>query len=117
MIVGIGTDIVEVARLERALGRSARLRSRIFTEDEAALPIASLAGRFAAKEAVAKALGSPGDLSWRDVEVRTDEHGKPDLNVTGACARRAAALGVTNWHISISHDGGMATAFVIAESL
>lgn len=116
MIIGIGTDMVDESRLAVALARAPRLRTRLFGEDERTLPIRSLAGRFAAKEAVAKALGSPGDLSWQDVTVVKDTHGRPELKVSGACERRATALGVTHWHVSVSHDGGMAIAFVIAEA-
>ncbi|GAA2243347.1 holo-ACP synthase [Rarobacter faecitabidus] len=116
MIIGIGTDIVDEVRLGRALARAPRLRSRIFTEDESSLPLRSLAGRFAAKEAVAKALGSPGDLSWLDVEVVANDAGAPSLVITGRCAERAKALGIAGWHVSISHDAGVAVAFVIAEA-
>ena len=75
----------------------------------------SLAARFAAKEALAKALGAPGDLHWHDAEVTVGEHGRPHLEVRGTVARRAAELGVTAWHVSLSHDGGIASAVVIAE--
>ena len=75
----------------------------------------SLAARFAAKEALAKALGAPGDLYWHDAEVMVGEHGRPHLEVRGTVAGRAAQLGVTSWHISLSHDGGVASAVVVAE--
>ena len=71
--------------------------------------------RFAAKEALAKALGAPGDLHWHDAEVTVGERGRPHLQVRGSVARRAAELGVTSWHVSLSHDGGIASAVVIAE--
>jgi holo-[acyl-carrier protein] synthase len=74
-----------------------------------------LAARFAAKEALAKALGAPGDLHWHDAEVTVGEHGRPHLEVRGTVAGRAAQLGVTSWHISLSHDGGIASAVVVAE--
>jgi len=77
--------------------------------------IASLAARFAAKEAVAKALGAPAGLSWLDAEVMTEESGQPRLIVTGTVAARAAELGVKHWHLSLSHDAGVASAVVVAE--
>jgi len=77
----------------------------------------SLAARFAAKEALAKALGAPGDLHWHDAEVTVGEHGRPHLEVRGTVAGRAAQLGVTSWHLSMSHDGGIASAVVVAEGL
>lgn len=115
MIVGLGTDVVDVARLGRALERTPALAMRVFTEAERDLPLASLAVRFAAKEAVAKALGSPPGLGFLQAEVVTREHGRPTLRVTGEAARLAASMGVTRWHVSLSHDGGVAVATVIAE--
>ena len=117
MIVGVGVDVVQVARLERALTRTPRLRERLFTQDERVLPrIESLAGRFAAKEAVAKALGAPGGLRWHDAEVVSEPGGRPRLLLRGSVAAEAAAQGITTWHLSLSHDGGIATAIVVAES-
>ena len=75
----------------------------------------SLAARFAAKEALAKALGAGGGMHWTDAEVITDDAGRPSLVVTGTVAARAESLGVTRWHVSLSHDGGIASATVIAE--
>jgi holo-[acyl-carrier protein] synthase len=88
---------------------------RLFTEVERELPLRSLAARFAAKEALAKALGAPRGLLWSDAEVRRGENGRPSLHVCGTVAAAASALGVDQWHISLSHDGGIATAIVIAE--
>ena len=117
MIVGVGVDVVEVARLQRALTRTPRLAGRLFTDAERAFTrCESLAARFAAKEAVAKALGAPGGLRWRDAEVVSDPGGRPRLVLHGGVADEAAAQGITAWHLSLSHDGGMATAVVIAES-
>jgi holo-[acyl-carrier protein] synthase len=87
----------------------------VFTEAEQRLHAASLAARFAAKEAVAKALGNPGGLQWREAEVCRDSHGQPYLVVSGAVAARANDLGVTRWHLSLSHDAGIASAVVVAE--
>jgi holo-[acyl-carrier protein] synthase len=115
MIVGLGIDIVEIARFTRALNRTQGLADRLFTEGERGLAVKSLAARFAAKEAVAKALGAPRGLLWTDTEVVTDPVGRPLLKVHGTVAAAAARLGVRHWHVSLSHDGGMATAVVIAE--
>ena len=70
MIVGVGVDLVDIARFEDSLERTPSLRERLFTEAERALPVRSLAARFAAKEALAKALGAPAGLAWHDAEVR-----------------------------------------------
>ena len=123
MIIGIGIDVVPVDRFAASLARTAGLRDRLFTTEEQRTPSGaprtgeSLAARFAAKEALAKALGAPGDLHWHDAEVTVGEHGRPHLVVTGSVARRAHQLGVTSWHLSLSHDGGIASAFVLAEGI
>jgi holo-[acyl-carrier protein] synthase len=115
-IVGIGVDIVDLARFARTVERTPHLSERLFTSGERAAVSETLAATFAAKEALAKALGAPGGLAWQDVEVRRDEAGKPSLVVTGSVSAAAAALGVGRWHVSLSHDGGNAVAMVIAES-
>ena len=114
MIVGIGIDVVDIARFTATLERTPSLRERLFTPSERGLPDASLAARFAAKEALAKALGAPGDLRWQDAQVESLPSGRPVLRVSGTVAVRAAQLGVTTWHLSLSHDT-VATAIVIAE--
>lgn len=122
MIVGVGIDVVPVDRFAESLLRTPSLRDRLFTPAEQLTAVgavrtpASLAARFAAKEALAKALGAPGDLAWTDAEVTVEESGQPRIAVTGTVAARAAALGVRSWHVSMSHDGGMASAVVIAEA-
>ena len=116
MIVGIGVDLVDIARLEQALHRTPALAARLFTEGERGAPLASLAACFAAKEAVAKALGGPAGLRWADVEVGHDPAGRPALNVRGTVADAARRLGVRRWHVSLTHDGGVSVAFVVAES-
>lgn len=115
MIVGIGVDVVDTARFEATLARTPALRGRLFTEGESTLGTASLAARFAAKEAVAKALGAPPGLRHLDAEVVSGEHGRPELRVTGRAAEVARELGVARWHLSLTHDGGVAIAYVIAE--
>ena len=117
MIVGVGIDVVQVARLERALARTPTLAGRLFTDTERERSrVESLAARFAAKEAVAKALGAPGGLCWRDAEVVTDDSGRPRLRLHGGVAEEAEAQGISTWHLSLSHDAGVATAVVVAES-
>jgi holo-[acyl-carrier protein] synthase len=122
VIVGVGIDVVLVARFEAALRRTPLLGDRLFTEAELMTESGnprsaeSLAARFAAKEAVAKALGAPGNLNWHDCEVVSDSDGRPWLTVAGTVADTAAALGVVRWHVSLSHDGGIASAMVVAES-
>ncbi|MFC9977788.1 holo-ACP synthase [Spirillospora sp. NPDC127200] len=116
MIVGVGIDVVDIARFERSLERTPGLRTRLFTEGERGMAGRSLAARFAAKEALAKALGAPRGLLWTDAEVRRAGDGRPSLHVTGTVAAAAAERGVARWHLSLSHDGGIATAVVIAES-
>jgi holo-[acyl-carrier protein] synthase len=116
VIVGVGIDVVDVARFEQSLRRTPGLRTRLFTEPERDLAPRSLAARFAAKEALAKALGAPGGLLWTDAEVRRTADGRPGLRVGGTVEVAATRLGVTHWHVSLSHDAGIATAIVIAES-
>ncbi|MBC3760287.1 holo-ACP synthase [Quadrisphaera oryzae] len=115
MIVGVGIDVVGVERFGRTLSRTPALRDRLFTPAERDLPLESLAARFAAKEAVAKALGAPGGLAWHDAEVERTASGRPALRVRGSVAAAAAALGVTSWHVSLTHDAGVASAVVVAE--
>lgn len=115
MIVGVGIDVVDLERFARSLERTPSLAARLFTAGERELPARSLAARFAAKEALAKALGAPKGLLWTDAEVRQASDGRPSLHVAGTVADAAARLGVTSWHVSLSHDGGVAVAVVIAE--
>jgi holo-[acyl-carrier protein] synthase len=115
VIIGVGIDVVDVARFLATLERAPRLRDRFFTEAERGVPPTSLAARFATKEALAKALGAPGNLRWHDATVHRVIGGPPELEITGTVAARAAELGVARFHISISHDAGIASAVVIAE--
>ncbi len=115
MIVGIGVDIVEISRFEAALVRTPALASRLFAESERGRPLRSLAGYFAAKEALAKALGAPPGLRWTDAVIWHDARGRPLLGISGTVAAAAAKVGVTDWHVSISHDAGICVAMVVAE--
>jgi holo-[acyl-carrier protein] synthase len=121
MIIGVGIDVAEIDRFAASMRRTPGMAERVFLERELLLPsgeqrcYASLAARFAAKEAVAKALGAPGGLHWTDAEVYVEDSGQPRLRVHGTVAARAAELGVRSWHVSLSHDAGVASAVVIAE--
>ncbi|MGW4722079.1 holo-ACP synthase [Streptomyces sp. S1] len=121
MIIGVGIDVAEIDRFAASIERTPGLLDRLFVEDELLLPsgerrgIASLAVRFAAKEALAKALGAPAGLHWTDAEVYVEETGQPRLRVRGTVEARAVELGVRHWHVSLSHDAGVASAVVIAE--
>lgn len=122
MILGIGLDLCDVRRLQRALAR-AGFRDRVFAEEEIrdcdrrARRHVHYAARFAAKEAFLKAIGTGWGrgVGWRDVVVERRGDGPPRLQITGAAARRAEALGVRRTHLSITHDGDYAAAMVILE--
>ena len=116
MIVGIGVDVVDVDRFAETLERTPALRERLFTPAERGLPIASLAARFAAKEALAKALGAPAGLQWHDCEIEKDDEGRPVFSLTGTVADRAVAMRAHTLHLSMSHDAGLASAMVVAEA-
>ncbi|NTW05132.1 MAG: holo-ACP synthase [Peptococcaceae bacterium] len=122
MIVGIGTDIIEIERIKNAVKKNGRnFLARIFTEREIAYcylkkdPFPSLAARFAAKEAVFKALGCGlTGCKWTDAEVFRRENHAPEIVLGGNLSLIAEGLKVCNVLISISHDKGRATAFAIA---
>ncbi|MCJ1715608.1 holo-ACP synthase [Microbacterium sp. M1A1_1b] len=120
MIIGIGVDVVDLQRFERVLTRTPAMRTRLFTpaeqvRDGEPRPVASLAARFAAKEALIKAFGSSAGLSWQDLEVVSDDQRNPSLTLRGQAQQVAGARGVMSVHLSLSHDGGIATAFVVIE--
>jgi holo-[acyl-carrier protein] synthase len=121
MIIGIGVDVVDLARFERALARTPALKSRLFADAELSTPervlsLRSLAGRFAAKEALIKALGDSTGIQWHDMQVVSDGHGNPHFELHGAAATVAGAVGASRLHLSMSHDAGVAIAYVVAES-
>ncbi len=116
VIVGIGVDVVDLARFERAVDRTPALRERLFTPAERALPLRSLAGRFAAKEALIKALGDSAGVTWQDMEVVSDGQRNPSFLLHNAVSRIAAARGISAIHLSMSHDAGIAIAYVVTES-
>ncbi|MFW6774071.1 holo-ACP synthase [Nocardioides sp. CPCC 205120] len=115
-IVAVGVDVCDVGRFGASLERTPSLRTRLFTPAEVeGRSLESLAARFAAKEALAKALGAPGDLAWHDAEVLREAGAAPYLALRGTVLARATALGVRDSHVSLSHDAGVATAFVVLE--
>ncbi|MHB8417099.1 MAG: holo-ACP synthase [Myxococcales bacterium] len=121
MIVGLGLDVVEIARLQGILDGplGGRFASRVFTAAERdfcdghAARAVHYAGRFAAKEALVKALGAPAGVSWKDMEVASD--GPPRLSLRGRVAAALEGRGGVAVHLSLSHDGGLAVAAVVVE--
>lgn len=116
MIVGLGVDVVDLARFERAVSRTPRLRERLFAEGERGLPLRSLAGRFAAKEALIKALGDAEDVRWIDMEIANAANGNPGFVIAGPLAALLERRGIHALHVSMSHDAGVAVATVVAEA-
>jgi holo-[acyl-carrier protein] synthase len=124
VIVGLGMDVVDIARIRRILegspARAERFLARCFTERERAFcepardRAARYAARFAAKEAASKALGVPSGVGWHDVEV-VREGGAPSLELRGAAAEAALRLRVARAHLTLTHDGGIAAAAVVLE--
>lgn len=115
MILGIGVDTVDIARFTRQLERTPALRERLFTSAERVLRIPSLAVRFAAKEALIKALGDSGSLGWHDIEIVRNEDRAPYFVRSEGLLREFARCGADVAHVSLSHDGDAAVAFVILE--
>ncbi|MGI9953168.1 holo-ACP synthase [Moorellaceae bacterium AZ2] len=118
----IGIDIIEIERIEKALDRHPRFLQRVFTSREQAYcrgqrrPGASLAARWAAKEAVFKVLGLGwGQLSWKDVEIIVGDHGRPQVMLHGRGAEVAREMGIAGIDLSLSHNGNMAVAVAIAD--
>ena len=125
VVLTSGVDLIEIARVQRAVERHGeRFLARVFTPTELLYSrgrVAELAARFAAKEAVSKALGigvrvlARDGIGWHDVEITGDERGKPLVRLAGRAAERAAELGLTEWAISLSHSRDHAVAFVVAQ--
>ncbi len=119
--MGVGADLVHVPRLAAALARHAGFSARVFTGDEIAYcerhvdPVPRYAARFAAKEAVLKALGTGlgRGMRWQDVEIVSGPDRQPRVRLHGAVAARARALGVGEVQVSLSHDGEYALAFAV----
>lgn len=119
MSLAVGADLVEIRRVAALVERyGVRFTQRVFTAQEIAAcagRVESLAVRWAAKEAVAKALGTGiGQVAFRDIEVVSGEDGRPRLALRGRAMALATEQGLTSWALSLSHDGGLALAFVVA---
>lgn len=115
MIIGIGIDLVDIARFERSMARTPRLSERLFTPSEQTRPLRSLAARYAAKEALIKALGGSDGVRWTDIEIASEPSGRPRFVLSGSTADVVSDRRITALHLSLSHDGGIAAAYVIAE--
>jgi holo-[acyl-carrier protein] synthase len=119
-ILGLGVDICEIERMERALARHPTMRERVFTPEEIAYcdakarPAESYAGRFAAREAVIKALGGYRGKRWQDISVTRGPSGAPAVRLRGNAKRRADQLGVTDVLVSFTHERTHAVAFALA---
>jgi len=121
MVIGVGVDVVDVERFRASLTRTPTMRARVFTPAELEHvaskydPVLSLAARFAAREAVMKAMGlGLGAFGFHEASVRIDDAGTPHLVISGQAAALATDRGIDTWHLSLAHDGGMATAMVVA---
>ncbi len=114
-IAGIGVDVVDLKRFEHSLMRTPQLKVRLFAESERELPLRSLAGRFAAKEALIKALGDSTGVQWHDMVIVNDELGNPAFVLSGGTEQIVKRLGITMIHISMTHDAGIAVAQVVTE--
>lgn len=117
MIIGIGVDTVDLNRFEKQLNKTPKLKDRLFTEAERALSVHSLAARFAAKESLIKAFGDSDGLKWHDIEVSNTRKQKPQFVLTAALRSKLAILGARQPHLSMTHDGNIATAFVVLEKI
>ena len=112
MIVGVGIDVVDIDRFKQSLERTPGLERKLFTQKERMKSIQSLAARFAAKEALIKALNAENGILWHEAEVMNLESGKPAFVFYGAVADLVHGMNV---HVSISHDAGISTAIAIVE--
>jgi len=118
MVLRTGVDLIEISRIEEVVSRHGKhYLERIYTPaelEQCGKRTESLAGRFAAKEAVAKALGSGiGDVSWKEIEVLGDEQNAPVLILHGAAEQMAKGIGLTTWSVSISHSQSHSVALVV----
>ena len=125
MILGLGTDLIEIERIQQSLDKfGQRFTRKVFTEDEIAYcerkkhSAESFAARFAAKEAAAKALGTgiSRGIQWKEIEVRRQPGERPTLHLSGRAAERAASMGVRNLQLSLTHSQDVALAVVVAEN-
>jgi holo-[acyl-carrier protein] synthase len=120
-VIGIGVDLCEVERMRAALSRTPRLRERLFTDSEQAYcdqradPTERYAARFAAKEAVLKAMGlGVGACKWREIEVARAESGAPSVVLHGGAQRLADERGIGQWRLTMTHTSAAAEAIAVA---
>jgi holo-[acyl-carrier protein] synthase len=119
MKLATGVDLIEIARIEEVIARHGkRYLERIYTPaelEQCGKRVESLAGRFAAKEAAVKALGSGiGEVAWKDIEILGDEQNAPALRLYGMAEQKAREKGLSTWSVSISHSQSHCVAFVVA---
>lgn len=123
VIVGIGIDLVNVAKFGATVNRTPGFADSLFTPRERVdelgeqRSVSSLAGRYAAKEALAKAIGAPPGMHWHDCEVLVEPDGRPYLRTRGLLSEAASELGVATFHLSLAMEGDVAIAYVIAEGI
>lgn len=121
VIVGIGVDVVNVVKFDASLLRTPGFAEALFTPEERVdeegdqRSSSSLAARYAAKEALAKAMGAPPGMRWHDCQILAEPDGHPYVHTQGSLAEAAAALGVQAWHVSLAREGDVAIAYVVAE--
>ena len=115
MVVGVGVDLVNITRFEEHVMKQPKLLERLFVPAEIDAPLKTIAGRFAAKEALIKALGGSDGVAWQEIEITNNSLGKPEIHTSGKTAATVSAAGISRLHLSISHDAGMAVAMVVAE--
>ena len=114
-VVGVGIDVCEIARFEESCRRTPALVDKLFVEAERDRPISSLAARFAAKEALIKALGGSEGVRWHDMEIVPDEERNPGFVLHNVVEAQVRERGIVRIHVSMTHDAGVATAFVVTE--
>lgn len=125
MIIGIGTDIVDISRIAKLLNAGKHFAEKVFSQREIAYasskasPAQSFAARFAAKEAFMKAIGTGWDqgVSWKNIEVLNNSSGKPELVISGQSLALLKALKIDKMHLSLSHERDYAIAYVVLEAL
>lgn len=117
MIIGTGIDLVDVARFERSITRTPRLLNRLFTAAEQRLRPRSLAARYAAKEALIKALGGSDGVYWTEIEIASEPSGRPHFVLSGSTAAVVRERDITALHLTLTHDAGLAAAYVVAERM
>jgi holo-[acyl-carrier protein] synthase len=115
VIIGTGIDLVDIPRFERTMARTPRLRERIFAPSERPLRLPSLAARYAAKEALIKALGGSDGVHWTEIEIASEPSGRPHFVLSGSTAAVVEGRGIRTLHLTLTHDAGLAAAFVVAE--